>query len=93
MDPNKFWVINGGFSVEVSDVEGVEFGIVARENTVDHEHDKFQSNCFDADIKWVADLVVTYSYACMNRASLFMVNLADNFGVQDFLMAVNGISS
>jgi len=91
-DADEFWAVEGGAEggaeVEVSDVEGAKFGARPGEDTVDHGFDEFERGCPGANIARVANVVATDGDASAISVGFFGTDLADHFGVSNFLAAV-----
>ena len=92
-DADVFGTIERSAEIEVTDVEGDEFGASTREDAVDHELDKFEWGGFGADVAWVADVVASNGDASAVGMGFFGTDFTNNLGVSDFFAAVGGISS
>ena len=89
-DADIFGTIERSAEVKVTDVEGDEFGTLAREDAVDHEFDKFERSGLGADVASVADAVAADGDTSAVGIGFFGTDFANNLGVGDFFAAVGG---
>ena len=87
-DTNEFWAVKGCTKVDVSDAKSAKFGAWSGWDAVDHEFDEFEGGCLGANIAGVANAVSTDGDAGAIGVGFFGTDLADHFGVSDFLAAV-----
>ena len=76
--------------VEVANVKRGELGARAREDAVEDELGKFKGCCRGADIAGKGDAISADGDARSVGVALLWTDLANNFGVSDFLSAVGG---
>ena len=83
-------MVEGGLQVEVSNVKRDELGAGAREDAVEDELGKFKGFCRGADVAGKGDAISANVDAHAVGIALLWTDLANHFGVSDFLSAVGG---
>ena len=78
----------GGLQVEVSHVKRGELGAGVREYAVENELGKFRGCCRGADVAGKGDAISADGDARAVGIALLWVDLANHFGVSDFLSTV-----
>ena len=67
-----------------------ELGARAREDAVENELGKFKGCCRNADVSGKGDVISAAGNARADGIALLWAELANHFGVSDFLSAVGG---
>ena len=76
--------------VEVANVKRGELGAGAREDAIENELDKFKGCCRGAEVSRKGDAISSDVDARAVGVALLRADLANHFGVNDFLSAVGG---
>ena len=83
-----YGVVKGGLQVENANVKRGELGARAREEAVENELGKFKGCCRGADVSGKGDVIYADGDARPVGIDLVWTDLANHFGVSDFLSAV-----
>ena len=84
------WAVEGGLQVKFANVKRGELGAGAREDAVENELGKFKGCCRNADVSGKGDAISADGNARAVGIALLWADIANHFGVSNFLSAVGG---
>ena len=90
IDADILGVVQWSLEVKVSDLKGVSFGALEREDTADYDFENINRCSFGSHIAWVFDAVTTNRDASAIGILFFGAECAHNFGVCNLFPAVLG---
>ena len=89
-DSEKIWSIHRCGQVKIADFKSNKARMVAGEDAVDDNFEKFERAYRCADVPGVAYAVFSNGDPCLDRIFFVISILAHNFGVRDLVTAVVG---